>query len=137
MVYVYLSFFVVIFATKCCFYPSIQEIHMFIAKNKQLELIMLACIVMAQTMVGGCTDEQSTKRSIEQSWHRKFNWRAEDFFTDLKVIELCRAIEKEDLILIDKLIAEGTDVNAKGKDNMTPLLWAYPKNNYWRVKSKN
>ncbi len=26
---------------------------------------------------------------------------------------------------MDQLIADGVDVNAKGKDNVTPLFWAY------------
>jgi ankyrin repeat protein len=70
------------------------------------------------------------------TWYENKNWRAEDYFDDPQVIELCRAIangaakfndtvDKEVLDLIDKLLAEGADVNAKGKDNMTVLLWSH------------
>lgn len=44
------------------------------------------------------------------------------------MIALCHAIEANDLAEVDRLIAAGADVNAKGKDNMTPLLWAFPDN---------
>ena len=62
------------------------------------------------------------------SWYTKFNWRPEFFFDDPKVIDLCKAIEAKDLKKIDRLVVEGADVNAKGKGNMTPLLWAFPEN---------
>lgn len=68
------------------------------------------------------------------TWHSKFNWKAEDYFTDKQVIELCRAIEANDLEEMKRLIAAGADVNAKGKGNMTPLLWAFPDNRPERFK---
>lgn len=78
---------------------------------------------------GGCADISSLVKSATQtSWHEKFNWKAEDYFTDPQVIALCQAIEAEDLEEIDRLVASGADVNAKGKGNMTPLLWAFPDN---------
>lgn len=58
--------------------------------------------------------------------HERVGWKAEDFFTDEKALALCEAIEAKDLAKIDELIAEGADVNAKGRGNMTPLLWAFP-----------
>ena len=58
--------------------------------------------------------------------HERVRWKAEDFFTDPKVIELCKAIEAEDLVEIDELVQSGVDVNARGRANMTPLLWAFP-----------
>jgi len=51
--------------------------------------------------------------------------KAEEYFTDPQVIALCKAIEQEDLAEIERLISVGADVNARGKDTMTPLLWAY------------
>lgn len=63
-----------------------------------------------------------------RSWYSKFHWKAEEFFDDPKVIALCKAIEAKDMKKIDQLVAEGADVNAKGKGNMTPLLWAFPEN---------
>jgi ankyrin repeat protein len=56
------------------------------------------------------------------------NWQAEEFFDDPKVIELCKAIQVNNLTKVDQLIASGVNVNAKGKGNMTPLLWAFPEN---------
>jgi len=61
-------------------------------------------------------------------WYEKHQWKAEEFFDDPKVIALCKTIEAGDLAAIDRLVAEGADVNAKGKGNMTPLLWAFPEN---------
>lgn len=58
--------------------------------------------------------------------HQRVGWRIEDFFTDPDVIALCNAIEAKDLPRVDRLVAAGTDVNAKGRGNMTPLLWAFP-----------
>jgi hypothetical protein len=55
-------------------------------------------------------------------------WKAEDFFDDPQVIALCEAIEAENLEEMERLINAGADVNAKGKGNMTPLLWAFPDN---------
>jgi hypothetical protein len=61
-----------------------------------------------------------------RSFHQKFGWKAEKFFEDPKVIALCNAIEANDLYQMERLIAEGADVNATGKGNMTPLMWAFP-----------
>jgi hypothetical protein len=48
------------------------------------------------------------------TWHQKFGWETDDYFDDPKVIALCKAIEASDIAEIDQLVAEGTDVNAKG-----------------------
>ncbi len=52
------------------------------------------------------------------------HWRAGDFFSDQNVIALANAAERGDTKEIDRLISAGTDVNTRGKDGMTPLLWA-------------
>jgi hypothetical protein len=52
-------------------------------------------------------------------------WKAENYFSDPKTIELCRAIEKQDVEEMQRIIDSGADVNAKGKDNMRLLLWSY------------
>jgi ankyrin repeat protein len=49
-------------------------------------------------------------------------------------VALCKAIEANDLKEIDRLVEAGADVKAKGKGNMTPLLWAFPDNNLPRFK---
>jgi uncharacterized protein len=61
-----------------------------------------------------------------RSPHQRLNWKAEDFFTDRGVISLCKAIEKKDIAGIDRLVKSGVNINAKGRGNMTPLLWAFP-----------
>lgn len=68
------------------------------------------------------------------SLHASLEWNAKDFFKDPQVIQLCAAIEKSDLKEIDRLVAAGANVNAKGKDGMTPLLWAYPDNKLERFE---
>ncbi len=67
-------------------------------------------------------------QTIQPSWHQKYGWKAETYFEDPQVIQLCRAIESNDLPEVDRLIAVGADVKAEGKGNMTPLLWAFPEN---------
>ncbi|MEX1041922.1 MAG: ankyrin repeat domain-containing protein [Pirellulaceae bacterium] len=68
------------------------------------------------------------------TWHAKQGWKAEKFFDGPQVIALCKAIEANDLEEIDRLIQAGADVNAKGKENMTPLLWSYPDNKLARFE---
>ncbi|MGY8767849.1 MAG: ankyrin repeat domain-containing protein [Pirellulales bacterium] len=82
---------------------------------------MLKVIILAFTLllIVGCGNHG---RSLGASW------QAEDYFDDAQVIALCHAIEANDLEEIDRLIDAGADVNAIGKDNMTPLLWAFPDN---------
>lgn len=72
--------------------------------------------------------------AAKPSFHKKYGWQAEKFFDDPKVVALCQAIEANDLEEIDRLVAAGADANAKGKGNMTPLLWAYPENHPERFK---
>ncbi len=114
------------------------------AKNKQLKFMVL-CAVVALVMAGGCTDEGKQNAAVlssairsgieqtihSQSFYQRPDWKAENYFTDPKVIDLCQAIRKRDLALIDKLIGEGADVNAKGTGNMTPLLWAFVQGRPW------
>lgn len=116
---------------------------MFIDQNKQLKTKMLTCAAATLLLVGGCTDEakqttamisRAIRSGIEQSnqgLYQRPDWKAEDYFTDSKVIELCQALRKRDLVLVDKVIVEGVDVNAKGKGNMTPLLWAFVQGRPW------
>jgi uncharacterized protein len=66
--------------------------------------------------------------------HQKCGWKAEDYFTDPKVIALCKAIEANDLAEMERLVKAGAEVNAQGKGKMTPLLWAYPDNRLPRFK---
>ncbi len=72
--------------------------------------------------------------AAKPAFHEKYDWQAEKFFDDPQVIALCKAIEANDLKEIDRLVAAGADANARGKGNMTPLLWAYPENHPERFK---
>ena len=51
-------------------------------------------------------------------------WSPAEIFSDPQLIALAKAVKKQDLREIDQLIAAGVDVNAAGKDNVTPLAWA-------------
>ena len=62
----------------------------------------------------------------DSRWHAQVGWKAEDYFQDPQVISLCKAIETDNIAEMERLIAAGADVNAIGKDGMTPLLWAFP-----------
>jgi uncharacterized protein len=79
--------------------------------------LLLATIVL----LGGCNDSRANGPA-----HQRLKWKAEDFFTDPGVVSLCRAIEAADIAEIDRLVKSGVNVNAKGRANMTPLLWAFP-----------
>jgi ankyrin repeat protein len=84
------------------------------------------CLVAA-----GC---EKPRPILAATWHQTCGWKAADYFDDPQVIALCKAIEANDLKEIDRLVAAGADVNAKGKGNMTPLLWAFPDNKLPRFK---
>lgn len=47
-----------------------------------------------------------------------------DFFTDPKALEAARAIEGDDTARLRSLAREGLNLNVKGKDGMTLVLWA-------------
>ena len=63
---------------------------------------------------------------VPRTAHQQLKWKAEDFFTDKGVIALCKAIEKKNVAEVDRLVKSGVNINAKGRNNMTPLLWAFP-----------
>jgi ankyrin repeat protein len=79
--------------------------------------------MIATILFSGCQ-----AKAMNKNWHEKHGWKAAKFFSDFKVIELCNAIEANDLVSMRKLIDAGADVNSKGIGNMTPLLWAFPDN---------
>lgn len=62
----------------------------------------------------------------ESRWHHQVGWQAEDFFEDPRVIDLCHAIERNDVAEMERLIALGVDVNTIGNHGVTLLLWAMP-----------
>jgi ankyrin repeat protein len=58
---------------------------------------------------------------------RMRNWRAKDFFKDLRDAKLAEAVTRGDKAAIDTLVSEGADVNARGKQGTPLLLWAMAK----------
>jgi len=58
-------------------------------------------------------------------WHRKVDWKAEKYYTDTKVIQLCNAIESNKVDLMESIIKNGVSVDTIGNDGMTPLFWAF------------
>ncbi len=75
-------------------------------------VFLIAILLVSQS---GCAE---VRKIVKRSWHEKFNWKAELYFEDPQVIALCQAIEASDIKEIDRLVAAGADVNAKGKGNM-------------------
>ena len=71
-------------------------------------------------------DEQSPRFHREASAHVMLKWDAKDYFSDSSTIELCKAIQANDISTMKQLIDAGADVNAVGNDGMTPLLWSFP-----------
>jgi ankyrin repeat protein len=50
--------------------------------------------------------------------------KATDFFSDQAALALAEASVRGQTEAIAKMVAAGTDANARGKDGMTPLQWA-------------
>ena len=96
---------------------------------RPLQTVILACAVLWPASGCGVLNLLPGR-----TFHQRCGWKAEDYFTDPKVIALCRAIEANDLAEMERLVQAGTDVNARGKGNMTPLLWAFPDNHLPRFK---
>ncbi|MCL4854134.1 MAG: hypothetical protein KJZ78_22470 [Bryobacteraceae bacterium] len=93
-----------------------------------------AVSIAGLTILGALAGCMKAGQLLGSTWHQKCGWKAEDYFDDPQVVALCRAIEANDLDEIDRLITAGVNVNAKGKGNMTPLLWAFPDNKLERFK---
>jgi len=91
-------------------------------------------VSIAALMCSACSDRpitavrQAVAFTTGGSWHELHGWKAADFFTDPQVVALCDAIAANDVARMKELIAAGADVNARGKGNMTPLLWAFVDN---------
>ena len=94
----------------------------------------LLAVLAAVSVLAGCSDpaqgliRKVAARVTNAPWHELHGWKAADFFTDPQVIALCDAIAANDVARMKERIAAGADVNARGKDSMTPLLWAFVDN---------
>jgi hypothetical protein len=80
--------------------------------------------------LSGCLEDFTMPKipGVKRTFHQAVGWEAEDFFNDSAVVELCDAIEANDIAKMKRLIAEGVDVNAIGEGGVTPLLWAFVDN---------
>ena len=92
----------------------------------------VAIILASLCLTAGCNTTPAEERP--QTWYEAAGWVASEYFDDPAVVQLCEAIEANDLQQIKKLVEAGADINARGKGNMTPLLWAYPGNELPRFR---
>ena len=92
-------------------------------KNRRIFLVGMAAL-SAKIMVCGCGEKKplTESKTIYEYWW----WDAKIIFKDAKsnVKTLIQAIEKDDLDKITSLVKGGADVNARGKMDITPLVWA-------------
>jgi hypothetical protein len=95
---------------------------------------LLSALTIAATLLSASTGCGVVNLLPSRTFHQRCGWKAEDYFTCPKVIALCRAIEANDLAEMERIVQAGADVNARGKGNMTPLLWAFPDNHLPRFK---
>ena len=107
---------------------------------------MCLCLAFLAVIFTGCSEEDKKGIALvvsalhsdiaqvqhAQKMYQRPDWKAEEYFDDPKVINLCNAVRNRDVALIDRLIAEGADVNAQGVGNMTPLLWAFVQGRPWK-----
>lgn len=93
-------------------------------------LWMLVFGIFGSIPITGCDQMMVKTLQATKSFHERCRWDAAEYFPDdPKVVELCEAIQAKDLGKVRLLITERVDVNACGKDNMTPLMWAFPGDN--------
>ena len=92
--------------------------------------------ITSTLLVGGCVDPKQNIKPTKSkpTFHEKVGWKAGDFFEDADVIQLCQAIQANDLPAIERELASGVDVNTVGKGGMTPLLWAFVDNELQRFE---
>lgn len=95
-------------------------------QKRRFRLLVIFAAVMAIVVIGAGTCMIAWKLVAKPQWHELVGWKAEDYFDDQQVIELCHAIESNDIEEMERLIAAGADANAVGRDGMTLLLWAFP-----------
>lgn len=90
---------------------------------------VLCVVAISLTMTSGC-EVPAVVSSLFPSanFHTKLNLRAEEYFDDPQVLELCAAIEDNDINEMKRLIAAGVDINTIGNGGVTPLFWAFPDN---------
>lgn len=83
----------------------------------KIMVVLLAWLPLASC--SGTSDEHAL-RALEKM-------QASDFFENSSQRLFAEAIEKGNLDQLDKSLEKGADVNAVGRDGMTPLFWAISK----------
>ena len=103
--------------------------------NRESLTIFSAAVMLLLGFLIGCEEAKKqiadaarelTDSRAKGPMHQRLKWKAEDFFADADVRALCKAIEAKDIKEIERLVKLGVDLNAQGRANMTPLLWAFP-----------
>lgn len=74
---------------------------------------------------GGLTDKYWHLMLSGKYSRHKITWDPYYFYSDDKVARLCHAITNADVAAMKDLIRDGANVNAVGKEGMTPLFWAF------------
>jgi ankyrin repeat protein len=97
-------------------------------------IFLSSATLLAIFAMTGIVFQTPRGNSKNSNIHQKLGFIADEYFHDSNVIELCYAIEDNDLRRIKELIAAGVDVNARGKNNVTPLFWSYLDNKLDRFK---
>lgn len=77
-------------------------------------------LIARETLLSRKPDEVIDSTVYQQRW----NWRGKKFFSNPTALAICTAIETGDLETIDRLIKEGFDINHRGEDGMTILLYS-------------
>jgi hypothetical protein len=101
---------------------------------RKIDMFLLFAVLLCLGTLSGCSNAEKVEEPerpsgygrIEGSPHERIKWKAADFFSNAGVLALCRAIDARDLGEIERLVKSSVNVNAKGRGNMTPLLWAFP-----------
>lgn len=84
----------------------------------------LAVASFCLACISGCNRPLPDRLNIVDLEGIYRGWQPTDLFQDPQMVALAIAIQKGDLQKIDDLLAAGVDVNARGKDDITPLGWA-------------
>lgn len=95
-----------------------------VSGSRLARAVFIVAGVLLILRINGCGLQVSSL--FRRTFHDRYGWKAEDFFDDPKTRDLCKAIMRNDVRRLDRLIDAGADINARGKGGMTPLMWAFP-----------
>ena len=84
-------------------------------------------LVNSRAEVGNQEEDKIELRSVrgdDLPWSRSAD--ASRFFQDARVVNLCKAIDKQDVRRVEELLDDGVSVNSQGLHKVTPLVWCLP-----------